>query len=81
MKLKKPAGMSIAVFAAVLVWTASEGFGASTKELLETIKQVDRAGQGNEAAATALRELTAQDAEVLPQILDAFQGQLAQGRV
>lgn len=58
------------------VWLAGPPFAgaASTKELLETIKSVDRAGKGHVKAAEALRELTEQDADVLPEILGAFEG-------
>ncbi len=59
---------------AILAGTASPGQCASTKELLDSIKRVDRAGQGNVAAAQALTELTRQDAQVLPEILAAFEG-------
>lgn len=70
MKVTKVSAAWIVVF----ISSATFGFAASTQELLETIKQVDRAGQGNIAAAKALQELTQQDALVLPQILEAFEG-------
>jgi hypothetical protein len=62
------------VFAALGVMTAANGWAASTQSLLATIKNVDRAGQGNVAAAKALQELTRQDDTVLLEILKAFEG-------
>ena len=74
-KRKSSAGIPRALLiGAVLLGGPRFGEAASTKELLETIKNVDRAGQGNVAAAKALGELTQQDADVLPEILKAFEG-------
>ena len=58
----------------LLAWPSPSAGAASTNELLEAIKKVDRAGQGNIAAGKALRELTRQDADVLLEILKAFEG-------
>lgn len=60
--------------ASVLSIGAATAPAATPKELLETIKQVGRAGQGNVEAAKALQELTQQNAEVLPEILSSFEG-------
>src|SRR5690606_38646718 len=57
----------------VLVFAASTlAAETSTTQLLETIKKVSREGQGNAAAQAAVKELTAADATVLPDILHAF---------
>ena len=47
---------------------------AQTDELLQQLKAVQREGRGNEQATAALAELSKADAEVLPQILAAFDG-------
>ncbi|MCA9071610.1 MAG: hypothetical protein KDA84_21940 [Planctomycetaceae bacterium] len=70
---------SFRVFAVLLMGTLCLGMAtvsraASTEELLKTLKNVGREGQGNVAAAKALQELTQKDADVLPEILKAFEG-------
>jgi hypothetical protein len=72
---RKTIGMRIPLLAGlILAWAGLDASAASTAELLATLKNVDRAGQGNVAAAKALQELTQQDADVLPEILKAFDG-------
>ena len=63
-------GLAFGVF--VLAGGAANTFGASIDELLSTIKAVGREGQGNIEAQRAVRELSRQDAAVLPVILPAF---------
>jgi hypothetical protein len=58
----------------ILVWASSQASAATTEELLRTLRNVDRAGQGNVAAGKALQELTEKDVAILPEILEAFEG-------
>jgi hypothetical protein len=59
---------------AILVWVvcATCAPAASPDELIRTIKSVNEKGQGNVQATAALRELTKEDAAVLPKILTAL---------
>jgi len=75
MTVRKRGGIFVALLVGAILFGGAGVVGAaSTKELLETIKDVGRAGQGNVAASKALKELTEKDADVLPEILEAFDG-------
>ena len=70
---RNPGFRAIGWLLAMLLST-SAATAASTDELLKTLKQVGPEGRGNARAAKALKELTQKDAQVLPEILKAFEG-------
>jgi hypothetical protein len=61
-------GMAMMVWAICVTYTQA----ASPEELIRTIKSVNERGQGNVQATAALRELTKEDAAILPKILTAL---------
>lgn len=65
---------TILVMGILCLGTATVSRADSTQELLKTLKNVGREGQGNVAASQALKELTQKEADVLPEILKAFEG-------
>lgn len=68
-----PRHISLWSFSLALVFAAHTlAAETPTTQLLETIKKVSREGQGHVAASAAVKELSAADAAVLPDILHAF---------
>lgn len=65
---------TVLLMGTICLGTATVSRAASTEELLKSLKNVGKEGQGNVEAAKALQQLTQKDADVLPEILKAFEG-------